>query len=77
MEQQVFNFIVQILVQMKVAPSQIGEDTDIIFDLNLGVSGIDRLFSLIEKRFQLNTALMFNKEIATLKGLSNYVGRNA
>jgi MinD-like ATPase involved in chromosome partitioning or flagellar assembly len=77
MEQQVFNFITKSLVQMNVVPSQIDEEADILFDLNLSVSRIDRLFSLIEKRFQLNTALMFNKEIATLKGLSSYVERNA
>ena len=35
------------------------------------------LFSLLENRYHLNTSLVFTKEVATLKGLADFVERRA
>lgn len=75
MERQVFSFIEKTLAHMNVAPARIEEDTDILFDLNLDVIHLDFLFSLLENRYQLNTSLVYSKEVATLKGLANFVER--
>jgi hypothetical protein len=73
MERQVFNFIEKTLVHMNVAPAQINEEADILFDLNLDVIHLDFLFSVLENRYRLNTSLVFTKEVATLRGLADFV----
>jgi hypothetical protein len=73
MENQVFNFIAQTLVLMNIAPTQIVEDADLVFDLNLGVNKVDSLFASLENQYHLHTPLMFCQEVASLKGLAHYI----
>lgn len=73
-EQQVFNYIKKALVRMKVTATAIEEEADFFFDLNLNIDHVDRLFNSVENKFHLNSTLMFSPEVATLKGLSHYVG---
>jgi acyl carrier protein len=46
------------------------EETDVLFDLNLDSIRLDFLLSSLEKQYQLNMPLIFNRETATLGGLA-------
>jgi hypothetical protein len=73
MELQAFDFIILLLMQMNVAPTQIKEDAHLLFDLNLDITLTDAFFTTIEKQYQLNTPLTFSREVASLRGLANYI----
>jgi hypothetical protein len=75
MNNSTLNLITQTLKEFRIPSYRIKEDSHILFDLNLNTTHIDNLFSALEKQYNLPQSLTFNHDIATLRGLSQYVER--
>ena len=75
MNNNTLSLISQTLKEFRIPSYRIKEDSHMLFDLNLNTNHIDSLFSALEKQYDLPQSLMFSHDIATLRGLSQYVER--
>jgi hypothetical protein len=75
MNHNTLSLITQALKEFKIPSYRIKEDSHMLFDLNLNTNHIDSLFSTLEKQYDLRQSLMFSHDVATLRGLSQYVER--